>query len=39
LHLKRTAKEDTDYIVVNQEVWDILADKYKYEFDIPRVSV
>lgn len=39
LYLKRTAKEESDYMVVSQEVWDVLADRYKYEHDIPRVSV
>lgn len=39
LYLKRSAKENTDYVIVSQEVWEFLAARYGVEHDIPRFSV
>jgi hypothetical protein len=39
IHLKRTAKEDKDYIVVSQEVWEALVQNYGFVYDIPRISI
>jgi hypothetical protein len=39
LHLKRTAKENDDYIIVSEQTWDFLVDRYGYQYDLPRISV
>ena len=39
LNLKRTAREDKDYIIVSNAVWNILIDSYGSLCAIPRVSV
>ena len=39
LYPKRTAKENEDYIIVNQEVWEFLTERYGVEHDISRKSV
>jgi hypothetical protein len=39
LQPKRTAKEDQDYVIVSQAIWDALAAGYGFNADIPRISV
>lgn len=39
LHLKQTAKEEVDYKIVDQAVWDLLVARYGFVYDLPRISV
>lgn len=39
VHLKRSAKEDQDYLIVSHQVWEALTELYSYSYDLPRISV